>query len=119
MSSTTRHRLYGRIAIAILLLAALAPSMSRALGYVRADATAFALICSSDGSTPETGGSMASPLDCPMCLVASQGALPPPAPDFASLLLAFTDVPPSRALHVHLPRAPRSAAQPRAPPVLG
>lgn len=120
MSSSTRQRLFGRIAVAILLLAALAPSISRALGFARADAAAFALICTSGSAVPEPGSPMAAPLDCPMCLVASHDALPPPpAPDLASQLLAFTDVPPSRALHVHLPTAPRSAAQPRAPPVLG
>lgn len=119
-----QQRQFGRLVLALLVLAAMAPGISRLLhAGLLASAPSLALICSASGVVAGAMGSegdasrMAAADHCPACLQPAHGPVPQPA------LLASFDLP---ALRHVTPRlflwAPRplfawAAAQPRAPPL--
>ncbi|MDN3922735.1 DUF2946 domain-containing protein [Roseateles violae] len=121
------HRLQAWFAIAILLLGALAPSISAALSHARGDALAWQEICSSS-ATPRGAAKQApaqpSSLDlltmghCAMChLHASDLALPPPAAQALALRLDLGFAMPERFYSANgTPHAWRKAPA-RAPPL--
>ncbi len=124
MSKRSHVHLLGRFVAALLLLAALSPSVSRAVQFATASPAYLAEICSTAGAgvhhPPAESGSLAGALlDCPQCLLQLRHALlPPPAPIALSLLLR-TDL--RHAPPQAVPPAPQRAllrvhAQPRAPP---
>ncbi len=124
MSNQRRTILLGRVAALLLLLAALAPSVSRAVQFVTATPAYLAEICTTAGlhqGNASEGSEAAGPmLDCPLCLLQLRTALlPPPAPLAAALLLRadLRHAPPQVAPPVPRLALLRVHAQPRAPPV--
>jgi len=122
MRYTSRFRWLAKFAVAVLVLASLAPTVSRTIANAAVDPVSSASLCSASGTgapdrAPSDGPWMG--LDCPLCL--SHGLAPwAPTPDISpsTLILGLADVPPVPELWVPRARPVRLAAQPRAPPTL-
>ena len=120
-------RLTAWIAIFAILLAALAPSVARALSPPQQQAMPWTEICSVVGTQaapatePMSGSGQHEGMGlkhCPFCLThAGQFALPAATPDFLSTVDSGAGVLPPSAV-TPPPRFIRAAAQPRAPPAI-
>lgn len=116
MSGRAGIQRLGRFVITILLLAALAPTLSRAARFAFDGAAPYAALCSAQSSGDETGGAMAA-ADCPLCLLQAHGSLGPPAvADPAAALLSFGSERPWSLVQAPRASPARLHAQPRAPP---
>ena len=122
MPNKVRARLHARIALAVLVLAALAPSISRCLAFASPASYWLAATCSVSalpGTPPTPAAPQAMGLDCPMCVVqALPGLLPRHDLAAAWFILKLGQALPSPALPVPRVVAVRTHAQPRAPPAL-
>lgn len=117
-----RLHLVSRFVVALLALAALAPTVSRAVAFADPDARWLNAICSvGDASMPASPGDdlMLAGVDCPACLLQALPMLPPPPATLSARLpLELRDVPPSRSGPGLRPLEARAGALPRAPPAL-
>lgn len=114
---TWRHALVSRIALAMLVLAVLSPTVSRLAHAWQAEAAPWGLICEADVSgNPGEGKTVMLGEHCPMCLVQQQAWAP--APVGAPLLLraGLSQVQPSLFLRAPRPLFAWSSRQARAPP---
>jgi len=121
MTRLLRHRWLARLALAVLLLAALAPTVSRAL--LRAgQAVVWMEVCTASGPqrialTSDSKPAPATPLldACPLCVLGCDRWGPPVV---AGLFHASAHTPPAPdvAAPVSVRVAPLWAAQPRGPP---
>lgn len=105
--------------LALLVLAVLAPSVSRILRHLSPDAMFADAVCSATmpAGKSDAAGDPASMLDCPLCLAQAQPMLPTTPADLDAVLIAL-----GVALPLLLLRAPSrlfawATAQPRAPPL--
>ncbi len=120
-----RHRRFITwLALGVLVLAALAPAVSRALASAQGDAWALAQVCSADagqrggadGGTP--GGTAHAFEHCPFCALHSDGWGLPPALPAQAEAPALRHALPALFLQAPRPLFAWAAALARAPPVL-
>lgn len=117
MSGTAGIRRLGRFVITILLLAALAPTISRAARFAFDGVLPYAALCSAQSSGDETGDAAGVGVDCPLCLLQAHGSLGPPAvADPAASLPALGSERPWTLIQSPRANPARLLAQPRAPP---
>jgi hypothetical protein len=121
MSKRRARIVFAKFAAAILVAAALAPSVSRMLAFAFSDPPALAVVCTAahrGGSEPAPANESAPGYDCPACLIAARGLLEPPQPvDLGAVLrsdLGHVFAPPATTIA----RAPARvyATSPRGPP---
>lgn len=119
MRRPLRLEFHARIAIVLLALAALAPTLSRLIGA--SAAASFGQVCSAAG-TGQTGSpadDRAAAPDCPMCLVPGLGLAPCGDVDASARLLALGDERPASLGQAARPQPAWRGAQARAPPLHG
>lgn len=123
MNGLRRHRQHlARLVAVVLLLAALAPAMSRGLAFVQDRLAPWAVLCSASSSQASehlAGGSGASLLQhCPMCHLAGDAPalLPVQAPPLLRLPLQ-REGPPPLALQAPRPLHAWAAPPSQAPPL--
>jgi len=108
------------LALLLLVLATLAPTVSRAMAHVQGAVAPWAQVCSTQPATgmPE-GGDLAQHLmdHCPMCaLQAGHAMAPPPVASAVLPMLALSQAMPPLWLHAPRPLFAWASAQPRGPP---
>jgi len=125
--SSRRRRPITWLAILAVLVAALAPSVSRALvAHSTGDAPWLALctaqgikyVKADDGSTAPAHDGKSRFEHCPLCSLQSAGAAPLPVPGLAFALPDGKPVSPAAFLHAAGTQFIWAAAQARAPPSL-
>ena len=106
------------IAVALLMAAAMAPTLSRLIQHALPQSAIMAAMC-----TMPSGDHSGAPSDdaahggqCQMCLLQVQGLLPYPKVEPAAKLAILSDAMPSLFLWAPRPLFAWAAAQPRAPP---
>jgi hypothetical protein len=108
-----------RIALALLVAAALAPTLSRLLSFAQGTVSPWAFVCSADDAgrgDPAVGRDAMSTDQCPMCSVPVQGWHSVTEWSLWALVPAPGDLMPLLFLWVACPLFAWAAAQPRAPP---
>jgi hypothetical protein len=127
MFAQRRHRLWTHwVTLFALVLATLAPGVSRGLAHLRGDALAdWGQICSAMKAEGTTGGEPAPgqpagamPDHCPMCLLRADLAAPPAMPVPVVLRADLGHAQPALFLQASHTLYAWSAAQARAPPAL-
>jgi hypothetical protein len=127
MFAQRRHRLWTHwVTLFALVLATLAPSVSRGLAQSHGDASAdWGQICSAMNAVDMNGGKPASghpagamPDHCPMCLLRADLAAPPVTPVTLALRADLGHAQPVLFLQAPHTLYAWSAAQARAPPSL-
>ncbi len=109
--------------MAIMVLGALAPSVSRALAFASGGASTYMVVCTPAGlSFPQSapGSDGAGSAECAACLIAARDMLEPPAAIDLSRLIR-SDLSDAFVLPAHAepPAAvPAPDARPRGPPTL-
>ncbi len=128
-STAFTSRLATWIACAAMLMAALAPSITRAIGAGNTAQPLWATICSATGTRlmaldtsplDDTGSSQRSKAhaaDCGYCLLAG-GLAPPPAQAAVARLPALTDAPPLSPPYLFAARFAWTVADSRGPPAV-
>lgn len=118
MSTGVGIRRWGRFVITILLLAALAPTVTRALRFAGLGSGPYGPVCSMQRGGDHSDGAMGA-VDCPMCLVQAHGSLElPKVIDPAAMLPEYGAEHPWTFVEVQRERSLRLLALPRAPPTL-
>ena len=109
-----------RIAMALLVLAALAPTVSRMLGHMQHVSSPWSIVCSAPSAGGDLSGdtAQASTEHCPMCLVQVPGWHTATDWSLWSRLPAAAALLPLLFLWAPRPLFAWAAAQPRAPPAL-
>lgn len=117
----TRHplRCLTRFAIAILVMAAMAPSISRLLAHVTTTATPWQIVCATvpAGQQP-TDDAARMATDCALCLLQAQAMAPPPAPPSLAVAAPLGTEVPRLFLHAPRPLFAWASARSRAPPLV-
>lgn len=118
MKRSVRQPWVFAIAAALLLLAAMAPTLSRLIQHALPQSAIMAAVCSTPGSahagSPADAGTEAG--QCQMCLLQAPGLMPHPQVEPVATLPALSDAMPSLFLWAPRPLFAWAAAQPRAPP---
>ena len=118
MWKSGRRSLLIVIASALLMAAAMAPTISRLIQHALPQAAIMASFCTMPGGNhngaPADDGAQSG--QCQMCLLQGPGLVPFPQPVLAARLPALSDEPPSLFLWAPRPLFAWTAAQPRAPP---
>jgi Protein of unknown function (DUF2946) len=113
-----RQSLLIGIATAMLMIATMAPTLSRLIQHALPETAIMAAACTTPGAdhsgSPADDATQGDP--CLMCLLQAQGLAPFPQTAPATKLLRLTDEPPSLFLWAPRPMFAWTAAQPRAPP---
>jgi hypothetical protein len=106
------------IAAAMLMAAAMAPTLSRLIQHVLPQAAIMAAVCAMPGGDHTGGGTDDGTQGpgCQMCLIQGPGLEPHPQTARATRLPSLSDEPPSLFLWAPRPLFAWAAAQPRAPP---
>lgn len=109
--------LWAHIALAMMVMAFAAPTVSRVLHAVQAQTSPWGQICSADAPAGgESGHGTASLEHCPLCVLQHSASAPPPAALSLPLPSALGQLQPRLFLQAPRPLFAWSAAQPRAPP---
>jgi hypothetical protein len=119
-----RHRqLAAWVALVALVLATLAPGISRAMAYSSGDAWALGQVCSANAE-PRDAGTGAPSREaahllehCPFCALHSDAIAPPPAPASGIDAPLLAHALPALFLHAPRPLHAWAAVQARAPPL--
>jgi len=118
MPSLLRRRIAWVMLIA-LVVAAMAPGISRALAFAQGQLAPWSVLCSAPGEAPMQGDQEPRHLleHCAWCSLHGSTLAPPPAPTVLQLADLGQVVPP---LFLHAPRLlpAWAAAQARAPPLV-
>jgi len=124
MPLSRRHRRIATwISLFVLVLASLAPGVSRALAFAKGDAWALGQVCSAtassrtDGAPAPAGDLMHAFEHCPFCALHSDGLVPPPAVPQGLAAPALSFALPALFLHAPRPLFAWAPAQARAPPL--
>jgi hypothetical protein len=126
-----QFRSFSWIALLAIFGLALAPTISRALVHAQGGSSAWAEVCTPQGtkrvsasltgeaSTPAPATSSAAHLDhCPLCGLAAAAFAPPPAPAGLPLVLGPESLTPALFLHAPAPQFAWAAPPLRGPPAL-
>lgn len=118
--NTRRPLWFARIALALLVIAVLSPTVSRAVQHVQWQTSPWELICSSTDMAEGAAehAAMNGLEHCPMCLVQQAPALPPNDAGAVLVLATLSDQPPRLFLRSPRPLHAWVTAQPRAPPLV-
>lgn len=127
MAFSRRHRCLSLwLTLVAMVLATLAPGISRAKAFVDGESAPWAVVCSvlpaaasaggTDGQAEKAGGVMGE--HCPFCMPRADALAPPPALPPMALGAVATDDPPPLFLQAPRPLHAWCSAQPRAPPAL-
>ena len=128
MRLSRRHRCLSLwLTLVAMVLATLAPGISRAKAFADGESAPWAVVCSvlpgvsasggsagTDGQAEKAGGVMGE--HCPFCMPRADLLAPPPALPQMALGAVATDVPPPLFLLAPRPLHAWCSAQPRAPP---
>lgn len=109
-----------RIALALLVVAALLPTLSRMLAFWQHATSPWSVVCTAPAAAGDLAGDAAQMATehCPMCLVQAPGWHPGTDWSLWSLLPAAAMLLPLLFLWAPRPLFAWASAQPRAPPVL-
>lgn len=130
MALSRRHRCLSLwLTLVAMVLATLAPGISRAKAYADGESAPWAVVCSvlpgvaapgapddSEGQAEKAGGVMGE--HCPFCMPRAGALAPPPALPGMALGAVVTADPPALFLLAPRPLHAWCSAQPRAPPAL-
>ncbi|MDT7837066.1 DUF2946 family protein [Aquabacterium sp. OR-4] len=111
-----RHALRAHIALAMLVLAFAAPTVSRLLHALQAQASPWGVVCTVEGAAGGSEPGAPSLEHCPVCLLQQAASAPPPAAPMRWLPADLGEVLPPLFLQAPRPLFAWSAAQARAPP---
>lgn len=109
-----------RIALALLVVAALLPTLSRMLSFWQHETSPWSVVCTAPAAAGDLAGDAAQMATehCPMCLVQALGWHPGTDWSLWSLLPAAAMLLPLLFLWAPRPLFAWASAQPRAPPAL-
>lgn len=109
--------LWAHIALAMMVMAFAAPTVSRVLHAVQAQTSPWGLVCSAEVAPGgESAPATPSLEHCPLCVLQQAASAPPPAALHLPLPSALSQLQPRLLLQAPHPLFAWSAAQPRAPP---
>lgn len=111
-----RHALRAHIALAMLVVAFAAPTVSRLLHALQAQASPWGVVCTVEASGAGSESGPVSLEHCPLCLLQHAASAPPPAAPDVRLPAGPGEGLPRLFLQAPHPLFAWSAAQARAPP---